>query len=888
MLFITALAGNDQYRTAPGLFSRVKGKLQYGEVYSAEPSGDWFYIPVLTGYAHKSVVRQVSNPTIPRPPALPTYLSQWYPEANSRQNDCGPACLAMHLRARGDTVTINQLRTVNATGLTDAPELQQIMQAHNVVTVIQRADPTVPLASVPRYSLLLINYGDLPRDQVQDTHFHDIRGWHWLIFWGIDETDPTKAIVLDPNYWGARINEGNMKRYPVAALRTAFRPYGNNKTTTALVFPDLQGSGVPAPVWSPRFIDSPFPLGLNVHSGPAIGTPLVGSGFANGTAINVDLTTLSGGYVREHSGGWVAIKYIADKPPALPAPGQQEIAFTTPLEKWGLHAHFNAPWFDLEEFMFRNKDKVAGICVINEVKTANKLAAAGFNVVFRVALPPAKTYQTAWLNGKTESEAKAIGRDFYLHGPERPWVEQLDKRVIVKLVNECGWHAMDYAFWLGVMEEAKREGRRLAIFGDSYGTPEVDQWVARIPALREAMASNYLVALNTYGIDNGEAYKYLGGRYILFLDAVPADCRPAIAFTETGVNDGTTTDPDAVPKTFTYTDRLARDKYAAHILMANAWTFGKWMECSLDSQLPRAEIELNARPNGVMTVYKPGSVPAPTPAPNPAPNPTPIPAPTGFNFPFPATVRGIHGNAGGWQPDQAELDTITRNKIELLYIATYEQNQAAVTVGRMRQAGVKYFVLRATHRGDWANFAIGSLPRLKEYAAAIGSTNNLAIQIHNEPNLAAEGLGSGWKDGAEFAVWWKRIADIYRRELPGCRVGFPALSPGGDIPGTRLAEITFARQAVSAIQAADWIGVHHYYLNTDIRPPVSTWHALYGNKPLLGTEVGPANEVPITNELARAAYTAFITAGVPMCAWLLNSPTNDFSGQSWVRQNITL
>lgn len=841
MAFITALATNDLVRVSPSRLAARKGYLQFGTVYPASLQNDWYYIPSLHGYSHKSVVREVPDPATPRPPAIPIYFNQWTPnESDARQNDCGPTCLRMILAARGDTTTVNQLRTKSPTGLTDAPELQNILAAHGVQSVIARDDPSAPLDRVAKaYSLLLINYSYLPRSLVQDVRFTGPKAWHWLIYVDLDPADPTQAIVLDPDYWGTRGREGDHKRYPVEALRRAWRPYGSNITTTALYCPDLQVQAAPLPIIQTKKI------------------------------------------------------------------------------KTGIHVYENANQQMVLDFARRTLGKCAGFVVTGyATDLANKLVDLGCFVVYRPFVPDPETYNTNWLNkivdGKTvpvsEAEAIEIGRRFWRDGKERQWAKKVSKKCVINPVNEKGYHPMDYAFTLGyLMENDETDGFLMAIGGDSYGTPRtatldngVEEFATRIPAMEYARKHGHYWTINSYAVDDGEGYKYLGGRYIEFFKALPESARCKLIMKETGVNDGTRTDPSAMHTIFAYGDKTSADEFGPYIEGEFAWTVGRWPEfderhpdlpyCSLDSQLPVAVAEFDRRENGVQVA---GTIEIPTPPPPPPvpPTPPPTPKPAAYQFPFTSSVRGIHGNAGGWQPNAAELDTIRRNHIELLFIATYEQNQAAVTVQAMRGAGVKYFVLRATHRGNWSDFASGSLPRLKEYAAALGGSNGLAIQIHNEPNLTAEGLGSGWRNGIEFADFYRRLADVYRKELPGCKLGFPALSPGGDIAGVRQADSTFARQASAAIAESDWVGVHFYYAKadgSDIKPPLTYWRELYGNKALLGSEIGPVNALPVTASLARMAYTIFSAAGVPVCAWLLSSPTNDFALQNWTKQGITL
>jgi hypothetical protein len=162
-----------------------------------------------------------------------------------------------------------------------------------------------------------------------------------------------------------------------------------------------------------------------------------------------------------------------------------------------------------------------------------------------------------------------------------------------------------------MMDAAQEDGRKLAIFGDSFGTPEVAEWKLRIPALRHAMKNGHVVTLNQYGRRNPDKtdgnfrvaddieYIWNGGRHILFYDAVPADCRPLLIIGEAGASNSSITQPFAVDDGIKYSDRLAREKYGDRILFISLYTLGRWRDCQLDGQIPAAESLLWSRVNGI-------------------------------------------------------------------------------------------------------------------------------------------------------------------------------------------------------------------------------------------------------------------------------------------------
>lgn len=88
---------------------------------------------------------------------------------------------------------------------------------------------------------------------------------------------------------------------------------------------------------------------------------------------------------------------------------------------------------------------------------------------------------------------------------------------------------------------------------------------------------------------------------------------------------------------------------------------------------------------------------------------------------------------------------------------------------------------------------------------------NRIIELLNEPNLYAEGLGSSWATGDGFNVWYLEFLRLYRSAMPGERFMFSGLSPGGDLPGVRQDSDRFMDACAQAIAASDALGVHAYF-----------------------------------------------------------------------------
>jgi hypothetical protein len=63
---------------------------------------------------------------------------------------------------------------------------------------------------------------------------------------------------------------------------------------------------------------------------------------------------------------------------------------------------------------------------------------------------------------------------------------------------------------------------------------------------------------------------------------------------------------------------------------------------------------------------------------------------------------------------------------------------------------------------------------------------------------------------------------------------------------------------------------------------------LYGGRPLIATEVGPADGVKITAEAVRKAYDWFAMNGIPMMGWVLNAAGGPWGNAEWISNGVIL
>lgn len=264
-----------------------------------------------------------------------------------------------------------------------------------------------------------------------------------------------------------------------------------------------------------------------------------------------------------------------------------------------------------------------------------------------------------------------------------------------------------------------------------------------------------------------------------------------------------------------------------------------------------------------------------------------------FVLPISASKINLHASAGGWPPTPSQMKIVKGNHVNAVLIPTYQPNYADRIIGLFRESGVEHFVIRSTtpyFPRNGADYAKLALPAVRAFTNAIGTTK-VMLQIHNEPNLYAEGLDK-WESGHSYNKWFIDAFNVFVKALPGIKVGFSPLSPGGSVPNVRYDERLFINACAGAIALCDWLAVHCYYGNTDASDlyiPIKNWKTYAQGKPIVCTEAGPSLNRQVTTEGVRNMFKAFAAVGVPAFAWILDAAgERSFEGQSWDRNNILL
>jgi hypothetical protein len=173
---------------------------------------------------------------------------------------------------------------------------------------------------------------------------------------------------------------------------------------------------------------------------------------------------------------------------------------------------------------------------------------------------------------------------------------------------------------------------------------------------------------------------------------------------------------------------------------------------------------------------------------------------------------GLHASADP-EIDEAEHQEFKDLRPGLIKVLSFHSGE---DVHRLASAHPEaYFVVRAflsfggrnISPGKFLEDTLGDVRRTLEQLRG----RQVVIELHNEPNLVEEGLGSSWSDGATFSLWWRELLKRYRLALPGARFIYPGLSMGTTVTGVKLDHIQFLEASRPAVEEADGIGVHVYW-----------------------------------------------------------------------------
>lgn len=188
-------------------------------------------------------------------------------------------------------------------------------------------------------------------------------------------------------------------------------------------------------------------------------------------------------------------------------------------------------------------------------------------------------------------------------------------------------------------------------------------------------------------------------------------------------------------------------------------------------------------------------------------------------------LRGLHGPAdpgGGWVSEAYEVVRVTKPQAIKVMAPDVQPGEIAA----LRAINPNVFLLARLFTGQLHEKRGGGTPEgaarwFANEVADPGDNNsplnrayNSGIryfEVHNEVNLAVEGQGVNWDDGAGFARFFNTVVDTLRPRYPEAKFGFPGLSPGFTFAGRPVDMWEFLRQANAATARADFMCCHFYW-----------------------------------------------------------------------------
>lgn len=185
-------------------------------------------------------------------------------------------------------------------------------------------------------------------------------------------------------------------------------------------------------------------------------------------------------------------------------------------------------------------------------------------------------------------------------------------------------------------------------------------------------------------------------------------------------------------------------------------------------------------------------------------------------------LAGVHARADGGDPRLADYKAVGNARVNALKLLTTctpahinMWNAEFDGIGRDQFTMARMFASfdddRVVSAEDFVHWLLPDMQRLYDVGVRY-------FEIHNEPNLRKEGFGASWKDGHQFASWFLVVQNEFKNLFHDAKFGFPGCSPGSDVMYddgrlARRSQWQFLEEAIAAVRAADWVGVHCYWLS---------------------------------------------------------------------------
>ncbi len=250
---------------------------------------------------------------------------------------------------------------------------------------------------------------------------------------------------------------------------------------------------------------------------------------------------------------------------------------------------------------------------------------------------------------------------------------------------------------------------------------------------------------------------------------------------------------------------------------------------------------------------------------------------------------GINGRNDFWSGQFTESDfkAIREAKVEIVKLMEYTQLDMLHRL-RAERPSIQ-FIVRLYEEGRKPD---PPEDFVQKHAASIEGFRlftNL-FEVLNEPNHPQEGWGPTLDQAKAFNEWFLATLSYLKARHPWAKFGFPALSPTM-LPDDPHLDFDWLEACRSAIEAADWLGVHCYWFDVHgVTHPsfglrFTQYHQRFPNKTIHITEFngGPQtspweraeNYVNYYETLAAYDYVASASS------FIISSPDAQFHPLQW-------
>jgi hypothetical protein len=412
------------------------------------------------------------------------------------------------------------------------------------------------------------------------------------------------------------------------------------------------------------------------------------------------------------------------------------------------------------------------------------------------------------------------------------------------------------------LEIAHGAGLKLCIGSFATGNPALNLLPHLYPMFRLAKSYGGILDVHEYGVEGALMSSPSSGalRYRELYEALPEDCRIPIVISEFWWGNGfeESNVGAQIEDARQYGLEIVKDDY---LLWASAF--------QLDEQA-----ESNFTPDAV-TAY------------------ASVAAEIQKEEEPPMGKGGLHLSANGNNTDDPSLPVeiqamqtakLTRCKFmsngnpEFVHILQAGGIDLANSVCRLYAAGDNNVL------GDPARFYLEQ----RAYITEVYGHGVRMFEIHNEPNLASEGMGRWWNTPAEFAAnFYAPVARLIKDNFPGVQCIYPGLSPKDDWATWKPSITSLISQGL-----VDLVGVHCYWdsaVNMRSATQGRTFERFADmGRDLIITEASHnVNNVSDTQKGTEyAEYISTLPSYVRGVYFFVSyGPAYDSSGETWVRGN---